>query len=117
MPFTLPPFSLITLQPATGPIYRARRLPGASREHTVDHDGQSLDPRLPTGPGAGIKDDRSGALLGELAFDRPEQLLAPPRVAFDRLLLDQLIDLRVAVAVPVQVRTASVKQIEESVGV
>src|SRR6516164_7147902 len=86
-------------------------------EDAVDHDGQPLDVGLPAGSLAGIKDDGPGADLGQLAFDRPQQLLAPSLVGLDRLLLDQLVHLRVAIAVPVPAGTASVKQIEDLVGV
>src|SRR6266446_7272414 len=86
-------------------------------EEAVDHDGQSFDPGLPAGPIAVVKDNRPGAIPSQLAFDCPHQLLAPSRVGLDRLLLDQLVHLRVAVTVPILARTASVKQIEDRVGV
>src|SRR5271165_1170136 len=74
----------------------------------VDHDRQPLDIGLPAGSLAGIKDDGPSADLGQFTFDRPQQLLPPSLIGLDRLLLDQLVHLRVAIAVPVQARTASV---------
>src|SRR6516162_2022276 len=91
--------------------------PAVAVKDAVDHDGHSFDVGLPAGPAAGVEDDRPDALLDQLALDCPDQLLAPSRVAFDRLLLDQLVDLRVAIAVPVHARTASIERVEDRVGV
>src|SRR6266404_1172846 len=101
----------------SGPLIEPDVFHAPAVEDAVDHDGQSLDVGLPAGSLAGIKYDGAGAVIGQLAFDRPQQLLAPSFVGLDRLLLDQLVHLRVAIAVPVQARTASGKQIENLVGV
>src|SRR5260370_1298130 len=86
-------------------------------ENAVDHDVRTLDVRLPTGTGAVVKNDRSGDILGQLAFDRPHQLLAPLLIGLGRLLLDQFADFWVTVAVPIQVRTAAIKELEDLIGV
>src|SRR5467141_211059 len=80
-------------------------------EDAVDHDRQALDPGLLAGPAAAIEDDRPGVVLRQLALDRPQQPLAPVQVGLTRLLLDQLVHLGIAVAIPVDVRTAAVKQL------
>src|SRR5262245_18202177 len=81
-------------------------------EDTGDHDRQAIDVRLLADPAGGIKDDRPRDLLGQLPFDRLEQPFASFRVTLARLLLDHLVDLGIAVAVPVQVRTTAVAQIK-----
>src|SRR5215813_13867724 len=40
----------------------------------IDHDREALDIGLPAGPRTGIKDDRPGAVLGQFAFDLPDQV-------------------------------------------
>jgi hypothetical protein len=86
-------------------------------EDAVDHEGQPFDVGLPARPAARIEDDRPGAVLGQLAFDRPDQLLAPRLVGLDRLLLDQFVDLRTAITVIVQIPAAAVCQVEVLVGI
>jgi len=86
-------------------------------EDAVGHYRQPLDIGLPAGPAARIEDDRPCAVFSELAFDGPDQLRAALPVALDRLPFDQLVDFRVAVAVPVEVRAAPIKQIQGRVGV
>src|SRR6266446_4734885 len=86
-------------------------------EGAGDHDRQPLDVRLPASPAAAVEDDRARAVLGQLALDRPEQLLAPPLLGLDRLLVDHSVHFPAAVAVPVEARTAGVEQLEGPVGV
>src|SRR5690242_2799470 len=64
----------------------------------VDHRRQSLDIRLRAGAPARVEDDRSGALLDQPPLDLPHQLFALIRVGLARLLVDQSVDLLVAVA-------------------
>src|SRR5271169_3634379 len=52
-------------------------------EDAVDHDRQPLDIGLPAGRVAAVKDNRPGDILGELAFDCPDQLLTPFLVCLD----------------------------------
>src|SRR6266436_5488916 len=42
----------------------------------VDHDCQPFHPRRPAGCAAVVKENWSGAVLGQLPFDLPDQLLA-----------------------------------------
>jgi len=83
----------------------------------VDHDRQPLHPSLPASRAAVVKDDRSGAILRQLPFDLPDQLLALFLVGLDRLSVDQLVDCRTAVTVIVQLAAAPVIQVEVLVGI
>src|SRR6516165_2110648 len=78
----------------------------------VDHGRQPLDIGLRAGPAARIKDDRPGALLGQPPFDLPHQLLALCPVGLGGLLVDQVVDLRIAVAGIVPYRPAHVARVE-----
>src|SRR6266446_4031656 len=73
----------------------------------VDHRRVALHIRIPAGPGAVVPKDRPGRVLRQLALNRPNQLLALLLVEFHRLLVDHLIELRIAVAVVVALRSAS----------
>src|SRR5436190_8817641 len=64
----------------------------------VDHGYEPLDIGLRAGPAARIKDDRPSLVLGEFPFNLPHQLLALFPVGLGRLLIDQLVDLRIAIA-------------------
>src|SRR5262249_30772755 len=86
-------------------------------EDAVDHEGQPLNVRLPTRPAAAVEDDRSSIVLRQLAFDLPNQLLAVLLVCLARLLADQLLYRGITVIVPVELRTASIKQRYGLVGV
>src|SRR6516162_5521746 len=83
----------------------------------VDHQSQPFDVRLPAGCAAGIEDDRPRIILGELALDCPRQLLAALAIGFDRYLLDEPVHLRIAIPIPVEARTAAVKDVEERIGI
>src|SRR6516165_7700219 len=56
-------------------------------------------------------------LLGQVALDLPQYLLPARRVALHRLLLDQLVDIVVAIAVPVDAGAAAIDQIEDRIGI
>src|SRR5215472_467023 len=92
-------------------------LPTIAVEDAVDHQCQPLHRRLPARSAAAVEDDRSGAVLRQLAFDLPHQLLALLLVCLDRLLLDQLVDRGVAVIVPIELRAASINQWKGLVGI
>src|SRR6202011_4824886 len=79
----------------------------------IDHQGHSLDVRLPAGAAAGIEDDRTRDVLGQLALDRPGHFVAAALVGFHRQLVDQSIDLGVAIAVPVQGPATAVEDVED----
>src|SRR5215469_6810209 len=79
-------------------------------EDTIDHQGQPFNVRLPTRPVAVVENDRSSIVLGQLPFDLPHQLLSLLLVRLARLPTDQLLYLGITVVVPVELRTASVKQ-------
>src|ERR1700682_4822409 len=76
-------------------------LEAIAAEHAVDMERQPLDHGLPARRGADIEDDRSSGILRQLAFQRPDLALALALVGLARLLLNHLVDLRIAVAIPV----------------
>src|SRR4029077_17471670 len=86
-------------------------------EKAVHHQRQPLHLRIPAGRAAVVKDDRSGAVLRQSPFDLPYELLALFLVGLARLPIDQLVHLGAAVAIIVQLGTASVKQVEILIGV
>src|SRR5581483_4943329 len=83
----------------------------------VDHRRQPLDVRLDAGAAARIEDDRAGALLGELALDLPDDLLALAGIGLGRLRVDHPVDLAVAIAGVVAHRAAHEVLVELLVGV
>src|SRR5262245_53733714 len=86
-------------------------------EYAVDHEREPLDGGLPARRAAGVEDDRPSGILRQLAFQRPNLLPSPLLVGLPRLLLDHLVDFGVAVAVPVQDRSAAVEDIEDRIGI
>src|SRR6516225_7450422 len=86
-------------------------------EMAVHYLGEPLDPGLPAVRTTGIEQYRWGDDRRQPALDLPENGLAPLRVALARLLFDQLVDLRVAVTVQIQARTAAVKDLEQRIRV
>src|SRR6202047_1676113 len=66
--------------------------------NAVDHNGQALHLRMPASRATRVKDDRTGIVLRQSPFDFPYQLLAFFLVGLHRLSIDQLVDLRIAVA-------------------
>src|SRR6516165_4097883 len=85
--------------------------------NAVDHDRQSFHIGLPAAATSIVKDYRAGTVLGQLAFDFPNQSSARLLIGLCRLLIDQLVDLRIAVAVVVQVSAAPVEQVKVLVGI
>src|SRR5258706_208528 len=86
-------------------------------EDAVGHQRHVLYIGLPACAAAGVEDDWAGEFLGELALDRPKQPLPLLLVALARLLLDHLVDLGIAIAVPIEARPAAVEEIEDRIGV
>src|SRR6516165_2088059 len=82
-------------------------------EDTVDHYRGTLDIGLPARREPVVEDDRPGDIFRQLTLDRPQNLLAACGVALHRLPLDHLVDLRDAIAVPVEARPATEKQVED----
>src|SRR3954454_19337721 len=72
----------------------------------VDHDRHALELRLPASGGAEVVDDRPRAVFLQFLVDVPDQTLALLLVGFRRLLLEQLLELAVAVAGVVALRAA-----------
>src|SRR6266436_7394077 len=83
----------------------------------VDHQGQTLDLRLPAGRLTGIEDDRANIVLGQPFFDLPHHFLAFLPVRLHRLPIYQLVELRIAIAGVVTVRAAHVILVELLIGV
>src|SRR6266446_1044490 len=83
----------------------------------VDHRREPLDVGLSAGRGAAVKNDRSGAVLGQPPLDLLYQLLALLLVEFDRLAVDQIVDLGIAIAIGVILGSAGVSLIESLVRV
>src|SRR5216683_1571310 len=82
----------------------------------VDHDRQSLDVGLPAVPGRGVEDDRPNAVLGQLLLDLPHQRFALFLVRLRRLLVDQFVELGIAVFDVVSFRAAYVILVEILIG-
>src|SRR6516225_11059515 len=74
----------------------------------IDHDRQPLDIGPPAGCTPVVKDDRPGAVLRQLPFDLPHQLLTLYLFGLSGLPLDQLVHLGITVSVIVSYRTAAV---------
>src|ERR1700736_6641463 len=64
----------------------------------VDHHGHPLHLGVPAGGLTGVEDHWSSAVLRQPPFDFPHQLFALFLIGFRRLLVDQLVDLRTAIA-------------------
>src|SRR6266545_7117117 len=83
----------------------------------VDHRRQALDVSLRAGAAARVEDNRPRALLGQPPFDLPHQLLALVGIGLGRLLVDQFVDLGIAVAGIVPHRAAHEVLVELLVGI
>src|SRR5207237_574954 len=83
----------------------------------VDHRRQPFDIGLRAGAAARVENDRPGSLLGQPSFDLPYQLLAFCRIGLGGLPVDQLVDLRIAIAGVVPYRPAHEVLVELLVGV
>src|SRR5262249_34377371 len=86
-------------------------------EEAVGHLREPSDVRLPAGCALGIEQNRPGAIFGQLALDLPEHLLALRWIALARLPFNQLVNLGIAVAIPIDAGAAAVKYIEDWVGI
>jgi hypothetical protein len=64
---------------------------------------------LPTHRATVVKDDRPGAVFGQLSLNFPQQLLALLGVRLNGLPLDQFVDLSTTIAVVVQLPAAPVR--------
>ena len=86
-------------------------------EHAVRHDRQAFDLRLPARREAVVEQDRPRTVLLQFPVDLPDE--APPLllVPLHRLLIEQLVDFRVAIAGIIPVRTAGVILVELRIGI
>src|SRR6516162_10435019 len=72
----------------------------------VDHHRVPLELGLPAGRRARIEDDRTCGVFGQSAFDLPHQLLALVAFGLHRLLVDQPVDLGIAITGVIALGTA-----------
>src|SRR5215469_9814129 len=128
--------------PSTSPCgrlrkrHRRRSVRGAPRRHlatrlfvepevfeaeavvnAVDHHSHPLHLRVAARRLSGVEDNRTGAVLGQPPFDFPYQMLAFVLVGFGRLLIDQLVDFRTAIACVVALCGTDIVLVELLVGV
>src|SRR5215469_14710458 len=128
--------------PSTSPCgrlrkrHRRRSVRGAPRRHlatrlfvepevfeaeavvnAVDHHSHPLHLRVAARRLSGIEDNRTGAVLGQPPFDFPYQMLAFVLLGFGRLLIDQLVDFRTAIACVVALCGTDIVLVELLVGV
>src|ERR1700720_3828394 len=64
----------------------------------VDHYRQALDPGLPAGAAGRVKDDWANRSFRQYPFELPDNPLALFRIGLHRLLIDEFIELGIAVA-------------------
>src|SRR5271166_4012746 len=83
----------------------------------VDHHRVAYELGLPAGSRDRVEDDRTGAVLCQLPFDFPDDLLAFARIGFHRLPIDQLVRLGTAISGTVPLGPARVVLIKLLVGV
>src|SRR5260370_361183 len=83
----------------------------------VDHHRDVLDLRLPAGGLARVIDDRAHPFLDHPALDIPHDPLALFRIGLNRLLVDQRLDLGVAIAGVVARRFTDIALVEDLVGI
>src|SRR5262249_17604750 len=86
-------------------------------DDAVDHHRPVPDPRLPAIGEAVVENDRPGAVLRQLSFDLPYELLAFCVVRFRRLAIKHLSSLRIAIAGVIARGTAGIVFVELLVGV
>src|SRR6266567_2584417 len=86
-------------------------------EHAVRHLRETSYVWLPAGSGLRIEQDRPGDVFSQLALNVPEHLFALRWIALARLLFDQLVNLGIAVAVPIDAGPAAVSYFEDRVGI
>src|SRR5438045_5361576 len=82
------PTHLLSVQPSL--------LEAPAVEDAVDHDRDTVHPRVPAGAEPVMVDHRSGGVLLQLAVDLPNQLFALFLVGFNRLPLVHLLELGLA---------------------
>ena len=103
--------------PAAGLLVEPDVLPARCVKDAVGVYDRSLD----GWPGArapiGIEDDRAGVVLGQSALDLPQNLLAARTITLDGLRRYQLVDLLVAVMVPIEAGAPAIEQVEDRIGV
>src|SRR4029077_10857831 len=75
--------------------------------NAVDHQRVTLHIGVPARPRTVVPKDRTGRVLRKFALNRPHHLLALLLVEFHRLAVHHLVELRIAVAVIVALRSAS----------
>src|ERR1022692_645012 len=80
-------------------------------------DRHVLDVRLPAGAGTGVEQDRPRPILLNLLIDLPDQLFALREIGFGRLLIEQLLQVLVAVMRVVALGPAGVVLIKGLVGI
>src|SRR5437588_7581629 len=83
----------------------------------VGHDGQVPDLRIPAGRASGVKYDRPGAVLDQALLELPHQSFALLDIWLGRLLVDELVDFRIAVTGIVTVGAADIVFVELLVGI
>ena len=86
-------------------------------EQAVDHDRQSLQLRLPAGRKAVVVKDRPSTIVLQFFVYLPNEMPTLLLIGLHGLLIEQLVDLGIAVAGVIAVRTAGVILIELRVGV
>src|SRR4051812_9890077 len=83
----------------------------------VHHYGHAFDPRMPAGRLSWVKDDRAGHVLDQFALDLPDDFLALLGIGLHRLLVDELVDVRVAVPGIIALCPADIILVELLVGI
>src|SRR5215468_12750639 len=83
----------------------------------VDHDRQPFHIGLPAAATSIVKNDWPGAVLCQLPFDLPNELLSLFLIGLSRLLIDQPVDLRTAMTIVVQIPAATIEQVKVLVGI
>ena len=86
-------------------------------EGAIGHDGQSLDAWLPAGRLSCVIDDWPRPIHLQFFVDLPHQLFPLLLVGFHRFLVEELLNLAVAVARVVALRSTSVVLVKLLVGV
>jgi hypothetical protein len=85
-------------QPAVGLFVEPGVFEASALVIAVDHHRVPLEIGLPASRQFRIEERRTRCVLGELALDPPDDLLAFADIGLARLLVDQLIDLGIAMA-------------------
>src|SRR6516225_1345017 len=84
---------------------------------TVDHHRVALEIRLPAGRRHRVEDGRARRVIGQLALDLPNDLFALGDVGLARLPVDQPVDIGIAIAGVVALRTAGEILVKLLVGI